>query len=91
MTARIPFKTFAQDGAGNGVSGMAFEVREKLTSAHATLYAGATGATEIGNPGASGTGGEIAFYVDPGLYTVTVGAGGSAETYDVPLLWAHGD
>lgn len=91
--ARVKYSNFTVDTSGNTTSNTQVEVRRVSDSALATLYAASTEATEAysgSNPFNAGDGspdsiGWFEFWVDPDIYDITVGTGGSAVTYRVDL------
>jgi hypothetical protein len=77
--ARAQYKNWAVDDAGNVQAAAGFEVRT-TGGTLVTLYSAETGATTVSNPGTADAEGLVTFWVAPGIYDVTIGAGVSAVT-----------
>lgn len=81
--ARVPhFETIA-NGEGQPIASGTIDVRHKADNSLATLYAAETGGTTKDNPLdiEAADEGLAAFWIDEGLYDITVTSGGSSETY----------
>lgn len=88
--ARQKYRNVVRDAQGDAVAGASVEVRNSAGGL-ATLYAADTGATTLLNPLTAGNGtGEVVggfeFWIDEadyGDFSVTVGAGASADTFPI--------
>lgn len=78
--ARYPYTNWAVDQAGNVLNGAAFEVRTSAGVLVPTIYAAETGGTTVANPGTADSSGKITFWIDDGIYDITIGSGASEVT-----------
>lgn len=81
--ARVPFFETIANGEGQPIASGTIEVRHPADNSLATLYQAQTGGTTLNNPLdiVSADTGLADFWIDEGLYEITVTSGGSSQTY----------
>lgn len=87
--SRVEYKNWAVDSAGTVIGASAVELRRKSDNALATLYTAATGATTKTNPFSAEADGSFSFFVEPGLYDLTLGTAPTASTVPLDLQPWH--
>lgn len=79
----VKYTNWAVDAGGNTIASSDYDVRD-TSGTLVQIYSDSSGTTKT-NPSTADTSGKIEFYVDKGVYDITVGSGISATTTRAPI------